>query len=104
MKSSAIKIIGFIFLKFKNSPSIKIGKCNIGQSTPPFIIAEISGNHNHSLGKALKIVDAAAECRVNALKIQTYTADTITRDHNSNYDLYKEGCTPWEWHKPIMNR
>ncbi len=86
----------------------------------PYIIAEMSGNHNHSLERALKIVDAAADCGVNALKIQTYTADTMTIDCSRDefiindakslwkgkklYDLYKEASTPWEWHKPIFER
>jgi len=86
----------------------------------PFIIAEMSGNHNQSLDLALKIVDAAAGAGVDALKIQTYTADTMTidvnrpgftiKDHQSLwngrklYDLYQEAYTPWEWHKPIFER
>lgn len=89
-------------------------------SKMPFIIAEMSGNHNQSLERALAIVDAAAETGVDALKIQTYTADTMTLDLNerefrindpkslwygrSLYDLYKEAYTPWEWHKPIFER
>lgn len=86
----------------------------------PFIIAEMSGNHNQSLERALEIVDAAAESGVHALKIQTYTADTMTIDIDTNeffikdknslwdgtslYNLYKEAHTPWEWHKPIFDR
>lgn len=86
----------------------------------PFIIAEMSGNHNHSLERALEIVDAAADAGVDALKIQTYTADTITIDKNdgeffitdknslwkgqSLYSLYQKAYTPWEWHKPIFDR
>lgn len=86
----------------------------------PFIIAEMSGNHNQSLDRALAIVDAAAEAGVDALKIQTYTADTITIDKSdgeffiadpnslwkgeSLYNLYKKAYTPWEWHKPIFDR
>ncbi len=85
-----------------------------------FIIAEMSGNHNHSLERALSIVDAAADAGVDALKIQTYTADTMTLDMPSDefavtdskslwsgqslYKLYKEAHTPWEWHKPIFDR
>lgn len=88
--------------------------------TKPFIIAEMSGNHNHSLERALEIVDAAADAGVDALKIQTYTADTITIDKNdgefliadpnslwkgeSLYSLYQKAYTPWEWHKPIFER
>lgn len=86
----------------------------------PFIIAEMSGNHNHSLERALEIVDKAAESGVDALKIQTYTADTITIDKSdgeffiadknslwkgeSLYNLYKKAYTPWEWHKAIFDR
>ncbi len=88
--------------------------------TLPFIIAEMSGNHNQSLAKALKIVGAAAKCGVNALKLQTYTADTITIDCDTNdfiikdennlwygnklYELYDKAHTPWEWHKPIFDK
>lgn len=86
----------------------------------PFIIAEMSGNHNQSLDRALEIVDLAADAGVDALKIQTYTADTITIDKSdgeffiadknslwkgeSLYNLYKKAYTPWEWHKAIFDR
>lgn len=86
----------------------------------PFIIAEMSGNHNHSLERALAIVDAAAEAGVDALKLQTYTADTMTIDKSdgeffisdsnslwkgeSLYGLYQKAYTPWEWHKAIFER
>lgn len=99
---------------------IQIGNRKIGQGYKPFIIAEMSGNHNHSLERALAIVDAAAEAGVDALKLQTYTADTMTLDvsegeffidDDSNlwkgqslYDLYKEAYTPWEWHEAIFER
>ncbi|GAC41339.1 pseudaminic acid synthase [Paenibacillus popilliae] len=92
----------------------------IGQNARPFIIAEMSGNHNQSLERALQIVDAAAEAGVDALKLQTYTADTMTLDihekeffiddaknlwqGNSLYQLYQQAYTPWEWHKPIFDR
>jgi pseudaminic acid synthase len=82
----------------------------------PFIIAEMSGNHNQSLERALNIVRAAASTGVHALKLQTYTADTITmkgvmtiEDDQSLwkgkelYQLYQEAYTPWEWHKPIFD-
>ena len=94
---------------------IKVGKKIIGLNHKPFIIAEMSGNHNQSLERAMKIVDAAADAGVHAIKLQTYTADTITvkgvltiSEKNSLwkgkelYDLYKEAYTPWEWHKPIF--
>ncbi len=85
--------------------------------TKPFVIAEMSGNHNQSLQRALDIVEAAAASGAHALKLQTYTADTITmrgaytiEDKNSLwngeelYDLYSKAYTPWEWHKPIFDR
>jgi len=93
---------------------------NIGIEYEPFIIAEMSGNHNQSLSRALEIVDAAASAGVHALKIQTYTAETMTIDMTENefsirdpkslwagqalFDLYKNAHTPWEWHKPIFDR
>lgn len=99
---------------------IKLGKFTIGQNHPPFLIAEMSGNHNHSLDRALAIVDAAAASGAHALKIQTYTPDTMTLNLSENeffisdskslwkgkslYDLYAEAMTPWEWHKPIKDR
>jgi len=98
----------------------RIAERTIGRNHAPFIIAEMSGNHNQSLDRALKIVDAAAEAGVHALKIQTYTPDTMTLDlderefHISDpgspwtgtslYKLYGEAYTPWEWHKPIFDR
>src|SRR5687767_14453573 len=96
---------------------IKVGNKKIGIDHRPFIIAEMSGNHNQSLDRALAIVDAAAEAGVDAIKLQTYTADTMTMkgafqimDENSLwkgrelYDLYKEAYTPWEWHEAIFER
>ncbi|MCP2044065.1 pseudaminic acid synthase [Pontibacter sp. HSC-36F09] len=89
----------------------------IGPGHKPFIIAEMSGNHNQSLERALAIVDAAADAGADAIKLQTYTADTMTlpgaltiEDEGSLwkgrelYDLYKEAYTPWEWHQPIFER
>lgn len=100
--------------------SIKIAGRRIGKDEPPFIIAEMSGNHNQSLERALEIVAAAAKTGAHALKIQTYTPDTMTLDlderefHISDpkslwagtslYKLYGEAFTPWEWHKPIFDR
>ncbi|PJZ90132.1 pseudaminic acid synthase [Leptospira levettii] len=99
---------------------IKISNVPISRDQKPFIIAEMSGNHNHSLERAFEIVDAAAESGAHALKLQTYTADTITIDKSegeffisdpkslwkgeSLYNLYKQAFTPWEWHKPIIDR
>ena len=97
--------------------TINLGEVAVGPDHKPFIIAEMSGNHNQSLERALAIVDAAANAGAHAIKLQTYTADTMTikgtyriNDQNSLwngrelYDLYKEAYTPWEWHKPIFER
>jgi pseudaminic acid synthase len=99
---------------------IDIGGRMVGPAHPPLIIAEMSGNHNQSLDRALALVDAAAAAGAHALKLQTYTADTMTLDIDkgefhigdraslwagkSLYKLYEEAHTPWEWHKPIFDR
>lgn len=104
----------------KQVTSMQIGKRRVGPDHPPFIIAEMSGNHNQSLDRALAIVDAAAAAGAHAVKLQTYTADTITLDvhegaffiadekslwkGNSLHALYKQAYTPWEWHAPILER
>ena len=97
--------------------TFQIGNHLIGHGQKPFIIAEMSGNHNQSLDRALEIVEAAAKAGAHAIKLQTYTADTMTlkgahtiQDENSLwkgrelYDLYQEAYTPWEWHEPIFQR
>ena len=100
--------------------SITIGNRQVGQDHPPFVIAEMSGNHNQSLDRALAIVEAAAKSGAHALKLQTYTADTMTLDIDegeffisdpnvlwkgaSLHKLYQKAYTPWEWHKPIFDR
>src|SRR3990167_7941108 len=100
--------------------NFKISDVVIGRNQRPFIIAEMSGNHNQSLGRALSIVEAAAKAGAHAIKLQTYTADTMTLNVDSDhfkitdkhslwhgrhlYDLYQEAHTPWEWHAPIMQR
>jgi pseudaminic acid synthase len=92
----------------------------IGEEHPPFVIAEMSGNHNQNLERALEIVEAAAIAGAHAIKLQTYTADTMTLDKRGGnfeikdsqslwtgknlHDLYKLAHTPWEWHAPIMER
>lgn len=97
-----------------------IARRPIGTGHPPFVIAEMSGNHNQSLERALALVDAAAASGAHALKLQTYTADTITLDVRGGdfdiadpdslwsgknlHDLYQQAHTPWHWHEPIMAR
>lgn len=97
---------------------ITIGNITIGTCRPPMIIAEMSGNHNQSLERGLEIIESAAACGAHAVKLQTYTADTLTIDHNGGlftiddpqspwlgrnlYELYQEAHTPWEWHKPLF--
>jgi N-acetylneuraminate synthase len=102
------------------STGIVIAGKSIGMGNQPFVIAEMSGNHNQSLDRALEIVEVAAKTGAHALKIQTYTPDTMTIDlderefhisdpkslwaGSSLYKLYGEAYTPWEWHKPIFDR
>jgi N-acetylneuraminate synthase len=99
---------------------IEIAGRRIEASSPPLVVAEMSGNHNQSLERALAIVDAAARAGAHALKIQTYTADTMTLPiargeftieepeslwrGRTLHDLYREAHTPWEWHAPIFER
>lgn len=97
---------------------IEIAGRKIGPAHPPYVICELSGNHNGSLERALTMVDAAAATGCDAIKIQTYTADTITMDVDrpefrikgglwngrSLYELYEEAHTPYEWHQPIFER
>ncbi len=100
--------------------TLKVASCTISAESPPFIIAEMSGNHGHDLDKALHLVDAAADAGAHALKLQTYTADTMTLDvrdgdffiddpsslwcGHSLYELYQKAYTPWEWHAPLFER
>lgn len=88
----------------------------IGPDQPPFVIAELSGNHNADLGRALHLMDVAAEAGAEAIKLQTYSPDTITLDHNGPgfkisgglwdgrtlYDLYREAQTPFDWHERLF--
>ena len=99
---------------------IVIENRTIGSAHSPFVIAEMSGNHNQSLDRALAIVEAAAAAGAHALKLQTYTADTMTIDVDTGeffiddptslwkgeslYRLYQKAYTPWEWHEPIFRR
>jgi pseudaminic acid synthase len=100
--------------------TIQIGHHSVGPEHPPFIVAEMSGNHNQSLERALEIVEAAAKAGAHALKLQTYTPETMTIDIDegefhikdpdslwkgtSLYKLYGQAHTPWEWHRPILDR
>lgn len=102
------------------SKNVRIANYLIGSEYPPFLIAEMSGNHNQSLERALEIVEAAAKARVHAIKLQTYTADTLTIDMDNGafsvndpnslwngwslYKLYQQAYTPWEWHEPIFKK
>ncbi len=99
--------------------NMAIGRHPVGTDHPPFVIAELSGNHNGSLDRALEIVKAAAQAGAHCLKLQTYTADTMTLDTDQSdffisdaqslwkgkslYQLYQEASTPWEWHQPIFD-
>lgn len=98
---------------------MKISTFEVGKNQRPFIIAEMSGNHNQSLDRAKEIVRTAADCGAHAVKLQTYTADTMTINHRGGlfditdkkslwygrnlYELYEEAHTPWEWHKPLFD-
>ena len=96
--------------------TIKINESTIGENTPPYIIAELSGNHNGKINRALELIDAASDAGANAVKLQTYTADTITINSNrpefmiksglwagkNLYELYSEASTPWDWHEHLF--
>ncbi|MEJ5139570.1 MULTISPECIES: pseudaminic acid synthase [Acinetobacter] len=98
------------------SKKITINNRDIGTGFPPYIIAELSANHNGSLDTALKIIEEAKRCGADAIKLQTYSADTITLnsqteefmirgglwDGQSLYELYQKAQMPWEWHKPLF--
>jgi pseudaminic acid synthase len=97
--------------------SISIGQRRIGPTEPTFIIAELSANHNHDIERAKEIVRIAADCGADAIKLQTYTADTLTIDSNAApfqvsgtiwegktlHQLFAEAHLPWEWHKELMD-
>ena len=98
------------------TPYIEIAGRRIGADRPPYIIAELSANHNGSLETAMRIIEQAKKAGADAVKLQTYRADTITLDCDSDefliksglwngrtlYELYEEAHTPWEWHQPLF--
>jgi len=100
------------------SRTVTIAGRDIGPSSPPYIVAEISANHNGDIGRVFALLDAAKAAGAHAVKIQTYTADTLTIDHDGPdfriqgglwdgrtlYELYSEASTPWEWHDAIFAR
>ena len=97
---------------------MRLGSTEIGQGHKPFVVAELSGNHNQSLERGLALMEAAARAGADAVKLQTYTADTITMDHDgpgfvvegglwhgrSLHGLYREAHTPWSWHEALFAR
>jgi len=98
--------------------NLLIGGRSVGESFPPYIVAEISSNHNGDIEKALEHIELASEAGADAVKLQTYTADTMTLDSDANdfkiteglwkgrtlYDLYEEAHTPWEWHAALFKK
>src|SRR3712207_5055243 len=100
-------------MSMPQAPAFEIAGRKIGPGHPPYVIAEMSGNHNGELDRALRLVDAAHAAGADAIKLQTYRADTITIDHDGPgfriegglwagktlYELYEWAYTPWEWHE-----
>jgi pseudaminic acid synthase len=96
--------------------TVSIGNRPLGPDQPPYVVAELSGNHNGDIGRALALIDAAKAAGADAVKLQTYTADTITIDHDAPefrvhgglwdgrrlYELYQEAHTPWDWHERLF--
>ena len=112
--TSAIMTAGFTVNMLNTH--ISIGDRRIGPDSPPYVIAELSANHLGDIDRAFKIMEAAAHAGANAVKLQTYTPDTMTIDHDSDdflikgglwdghrlYDLYRSAYTPWEWHDQLF--
>jgi len=98
------------------SPLVQIAGRTVGPGRPPYIVAEMSGNHNGDIHRALALIDAAKAAGADAVKLQTYTADTITLDHDGPefriegglwdgrrlYELYQDAHTPWDWHPQLF--
>ena len=104
-------------MEVSESDYMQINGRNIGKKFYPYIVAELSANHNGSIDRAYKIIDMAKVCGADAIKLQTYHPDTITMDMKtpefmiegglwggqSLYELYESAFMPWEWHKPLFN-
>ena len=98
--------------------NISIANRPIGKNYPPYVIAEMSANHNGKIENAFKILEMAKRCGADAVKMQTYTPDTITLKSSNQqfkiesglwkgktlYELYSEAHTPWEWHEPLFKK
>src|SRR5437763_13592838 len=103
-------------MKTETQGTIKISGRTVGSGQPPYIVAELSANHGGSLPRALAAMEAAKSAGADAIKLQTYTADTITIDHDGPdfrikgglwdgrrlYELYEEAHTPWDWHAELF--